>query len=264
MGHSRAAMKEGELQTMFEHAAMRQDLGVTVHSRDPWIVTFTNFLSDEEADAFISTTNHHFARSLAGDMVSPVRTSQQAWCQPGIATSCNEHPLVNLVHERVVNITRVPKENAEFFQVLRYEEGQFYKTHHDQNSGANSLIGVRLMTFFMYLKEPHVGGGTNFPRLNITINPRKGSALLWPNVMDHDLSRADMRTEHQALPPIKGMKFSANLWLHQYDFRGPNTHGCDVRRQVDRSQLSPAGGSELRPLHESKQAEPVHQEEEEL
>ena len=37
--------------------------------------------SPNQADAFISSTNHHFSRSLAGDVVSPVRTSQQAWCQ---------------------------------------------------------------------------------------------------------------------------------------------------------------------------------------
>eukprot|EP00964_Phaeocystis_antarctica_P010079 scaffold5508_cov31-Phaeocystis_antarctica.AAC.1 len=37
--------------------------------------------SPNQAEAFISSTIHHFSRSLAGDVVSPVRTSQQAWCQ---------------------------------------------------------------------------------------------------------------------------------------------------------------------------------------
>ena len=58
-------------------------------------------------------------RSLAGDVVSPVRTSRQAWCQPGIATECYNHPLTRRVAERVANLTGVPVVNSEFFQVLR-------------------------------------------------------------------------------------------------------------------------------------------------
>ena len=44
-----------------------------------------------------------------------------------------------------------------------------------------------------------------------------------------------MRTEHEALPPLEGLKYSANLWLHQYDFRGPNTHGCELGKRVKRT-----------------------------
>jgi hypothetical protein len=173
----------------------------------------------------MQTTKDHFERSLAGDVISPVRTSKQAWCQ---TPPCMNDPLVNRVHERVINLTGVSKENAEFFQVLRYEPGQFYKTHHDQNTHPDSLSGVRLFTFFIYLQAPESGGQTRFPKLNITIEPVSGSALLWPNVLDNQLRTADMRTDHEAMPPIAGLKYSANLWLHMHDFRGPNTHGCDL------------------------------------
>ena len=110
-------------------------------------------------------------------------------------------------------------------------------------------MGVRLFTFFIYLQDVGlVGGATHFPNLNITIKPKAGSALLWPNVRDGDLRMADMRTEHEAQPPIEGIKYSANLWLHQYDFRGPNTHGCDLGKRVKRrgraAGLPPAEGDE--------------------
>ena len=82
----------GDITATFQRAASFSEFGPTVRSspRDPdnpgpWVITFDHFVSDEEADAFITTTDHHFKRSLAGDMVSPVRTSQQAWCQYGIA-----------------------------------------------------------------------------------------------------------------------------------------------------------------------------------
>ena len=234
----RPAKINGDIHATFERAITFKELGPTVHSRPPhgpWIITFDNFVNDDEAEAFITTTDHHFQRSLAGDMVSPVRTSQQAWCQYGIAPDCVDHPLVHAVHDRVVNVTGVPKPNAEFFQVLRYEPGQFYKVHHDQNTDPDSLSGVRLFTFFIYLHTPEGGGHTYFPTPNITINPKKGSALLWPNVYDNDVRQSDMRTEHEAKPPTAGRKFSANLWLHQYDFRGPNVQGCDMGKRVTHS-----------------------------
>jgi len=229
----------GQITATFERAASFAEFGPTIRSSPhsdppgPWVLTFDNFLTEEEVDAFISTTDHHFQRSLAGDVVSPVRTSQQAWCQ---VDPCVNHPLVNRVHERVVNVTGIPKPNAEFFQVLRYEPGQFYRTHHDQNAAPDSIMGVRLFTFFIYLREPTRGGATYFPQLNLTVQPKSRSALLWPNVKDEDLRVADMRTNHEAQPPEEGLKFSANLWLHMYDFRGPNVHGCEMdkhgRRRV--------------------------------
>ena len=153
--NNRPAKGVGDINTMFERASHMSGLGATVHSRDPWIMTFDNFLQEGEAEAFIENTKDHFERSLAGDVVSPVRTSKQAWCSQA---PCVDDPRVTRVHERVVNLTGVPKDNAEFFQVLRYEPGQFYRTHHDQNTHADSLSGVRLFTFFIYLHAPDGGG----------------------------------------------------------------------------------------------------------
>ena len=85
----------------------------------------------------------------------------------------------------------------------------------------------------MYLVEPASGGHTRFPTLNISIPPRRGTALLWANVRDADPSRADPRTDHEAMPPTDGsVKVATNLWLHQYDFRYPNRRGCDMDRSV--------------------------------
>lgn len=231
----RPAKKNGQISAMFERAITFEEFQPRVHSsppKGPWVITFENFITDEEAQAFIDTTDSHFQRSLAGDMVSPVRTSKQAWCQYGIAPDCVDNHLVHRVHDRVVNVTGIPKPNAEFFQVLRYEPGQFYKTHHDQNTDPDSLAGVRLATFFIYLQTPDAGGETFFPLLNVSVAPKRGTALLWPNVQDTDVRRADMRTEHEAIAPTAGRKFSANLWLHQYDFRGPNINGCDMGKRV--------------------------------
>lgn len=46
-------------------------------AKAPWVVTLENFISDEEIEAFKTSCASQFQRSLAGDQLSPVRTSQQ-------------------------------------------------------------------------------------------------------------------------------------------------------------------------------------------
>ena len=70
--------------------------------------------------------------------------------------------------------------------MLRYESGQFYKVHHDQNSPRSSAWGPRMFTVFMYVGDGYEGGLTHFPRLNLTIPAGKGRACVWTSVLDSD------------------------------------------------------------------------------
>ena len=70
------------------------------------------------------------------------------------------------------------------------------------------------------------GGGTNFPRLDITVTPKLGRAALWSSVLNDHPHQKDVRTEHAALPVEKGVKYGANAWIHQRDYMTPNQKGC--------------------------------------
>ena len=83
-----------------------------------------------------------------------------------------------------------------------------------------------MYTFFMYLNDGEGGGETHFPRLNISVRPKRGRAVLWPSVLNHDPSERDDRTEHEAVTVHKGVKYAANYWLHMYDFQYANDRGC--------------------------------------
>ncbi len=86
--------------------------------------------------------------------------------------------------------------------------------------------GPRILTFFLYLSDVEEGGETAFPQLNIAVRPRKGSALLWPSTMSDNLMQQDPRTNHEARPVIKGVKYAANSWIHSHDFQKTNLWGC--------------------------------------
>mmetsp|Transcript_13179 Transcript_13179/g.52805 ORF Transcript_13179/g.52805 Transcript_13179/m.52805 type:complete len:325 (+) Transcript_13179:696-1670(+) len=260
----RPAIEPGDLEARFRDVAFNRaaDLGVTVHSAPegsfsssnssvfgdnatappltgPWVVTLDNFVSDEEADAIVASVSTSFSRSTdqgrtdafgeQEKVVSQGRTSENAWC----TGACETSPATRRVMARIQNVTGVPTENYESFQVLRYLPGQYYRAHHDMSGADNTLAcGPRIYTFFLYLSDVEEGGETEFPSLRdadrrpLKIRPKRGTALWWPSVQSDDPTRQDPRTRHAALPVSKGTKFAANAWIHNYDYATPNLWGC--------------------------------------
>jgi len=100
-------------------------------------------------------------------------------------------------------------------QMLRYEEGEYYRSHHDLiEHQIDRQEGVRIMTVYLYLNDldEEAGGGTQFTNLGgLTVQPKRGRALLWPSVLDEDPHKKDVRTMHQAMPVIKGVKYGMLL-----------------------------------------------------
>jgi len=145
------------------------------------------------------------------------------WCEDG----CYEDPVAHRVMDRITNITGIPEKNQEYLQLLRYEEGQYYGVHTDYTDvHLRRQPGVRVLTFFLYLTDVEEGGETSFPRIDLTIKPKLGRAILWTNVFDHDPNRRDVRSDHEAMPVVKGVKYGANAWIHQRDFKGPRSRNC--------------------------------------
>ncbi|GAB5364554.1 hypothetical protein AAMO2058_000980200 [Amorphochlora amoebiformis] len=229
-----AISKPGELNSMFE--SIMEDFAEfqpVVHSKDPWLVTFEEFMTEEEVDEFMGF-NHNFERSKdAGKLStyggfesieSEARTSSSAWC----LDACWDQPIMQTLADRIKNITRVPIDNGEYPQVLRYYKNQEYIPHHDYIPGHLELpIGPRLYTFFVYLSDVEEGGETYFPYINnIKVSPKKGKAALWPSVLDEKPMKKDPRTKHAALPVIKGSKYAMNIWLHMFNFHDPFELSC--------------------------------------
>jgi len=256
------ALQPGDLHRMFERIvqdeSIAQRFNVTIHSRPyieghegiygrplaegqidgPWVVTFENFLSEEEANRMIELgfeEGYERSTDIGGykfdgtiePMVKEGRTSTNAWC----GDECNTDPVTKLISERIEQVTGIPETNSEHLQILRYEEGQFYNFHHDLiETDFDRPTGARILTFFMYLSNVEEGGGTRFPQLGespgLTVLPQKGKALLWPSVMDHDPLVWDPRTHHAALPVVMGIKYACNSWIHMRDFKTQHDKGC--------------------------------------
>ena len=96
----------------------------------------------------------------------------------------------------------------------------YAKDHHDYIlHNRDRQQGVRILTAYFYLNDVQKGGGTKFTDLDITVMPKRGRVLFWPSVLNDKPHEKDGRTNHQALPVEAGVKFGANGWFHQYDFK---------------------------------------------
>ena len=238
-----AAVKPGEMLRTFEMALSNfPELEPQMLSEDPPVISFERFIRDDEVEALLKYGEGHFERSTAsggrsGDefvpITSEIRTSWTTWCN---RKDCLADESVQRLSNRMAAVTRTPVNNSEFIQLLRYlpcehpahEDCQFYKRHHDTIPELETLpAGPRVFTFILYLSDVEEGGGTKFDG-GFTVQPRKGRAVLWPATHNERPFEQDERTHHEALPVLKGTKFAANFWVHQYDYISAHHAGCTM------------------------------------
>ena len=96
-------------------------------------------------------------------------------------------------------------------QVVRYHPGEKYEPHHDLFDLCDFPQKPRRhLTFLIYLNDlpAGAGGATTFPRLNLAVQPEKGMALVFNDVLDSGMD--DERTEHSGTPPSSGVKYAIN------------------------------------------------------
>jgi prolyl 4-hydroxylase len=126
---------------------------------------------------------------------------------------------VRQVECRVSDICGIGIENIEPLQLVRYKAGDFFGLHHDAGT-YNEITGEviedppkRLLTLFVYLNDLPIGEGeTVFPKLNIKVQPRRGRAVFWSNVLED--GTLDPLVVHRADRVSKGLeKYGINIWV---------------------------------------------------
>lgn len=123
----------------------------------PWVVVFENFLTEEECTALIQhgfdagynisadVGEEQFDGSFSSN-VNNRRTSENAWCSEHLG--CRNQTVPTRVQNRMAKVMNIPATNSEDLQILRYELGQYYRTHHDFiPHQVDRQCGPRILTF---------------------------------------------------------------------------------------------------------------------
>uniref|UniRef100_A0A061QZX7 procollagen-proline 4-dioxygenase n=1 Tax=Tetraselmis sp. GSL018 TaxID=582737 RepID=A0A061QZX7_9CHLO len=221
------------------------DRWIETVSWEPRAFVYHGFLTDEECDYLVSQAEPHMSRSAVvdadsgGSKLDAIRTSYGTFLRRG------RDNVVSSIEERIALWTKLPVENGEDIQVLRYQDGQKYDAHWDWFDGGSKHdfgpSGNRVATVLMYLSDVEEGGETSFPRgtwvdeaaqkqgsyspcgsKGVSVRPKKGDALLFWD-LDVGAKEGDKYSLHAGCPVLRGTKWSATKWIHVRRFG--ETHG---------------------------------------
>ena len=186
-----------------------------IHEQPP-VYTVEHFLSADECLALVSAAGPLLRPSKThtpnGLRATPGRTSMT--CHLAKQTLPCPHLLQKIHH-----LTNTPYEHMELPQVARYVSSQRYLNHYDgvdpHTEAGRSFCangGQRIATVLVYLNEVDSGGRTHFPRLNLSIKPDKGTALIFfPAFLNGEL---DTDALHSGMP-AEDTKWVSQVWIRQ-------------------------------------------------
>ena len=191
----------------------------------PRIFRIRRLLSDEECHHLVAAARPFLRRALVLDRNSGDRIHDEARrsMNARLADPLRDVVVCN-VEERLSRCALLPPANAEPVSILRYGPGDEYRPHADyydpaRPGSATGLAqgGQRLATVLGYLNDVEGGGDTVFPKLDVSVIPRRRDGLLFFNCLPD--GSPDPRTLHAGLPVKAGEKWLLSRWIRAGAFR---------------------------------------------
>ncbi|WP_291063274.1 2OG-Fe(II) oxygenase [Hyphomonas sp.] len=180
------------------------------------VYVWNKFLVPDVCDAVVDVIDHQLRASTTAD----------AFANPKIRTSRTSdigmlgHDLIMQLDELMAEAIGIHWSYADITQGQRYDLDQEYKAHYDYFTPGSheyqvfcQFLGQRTWTFMIYLNDVEEGGGTRFRRLEKTIMPEKGKAVIWNNLNPD--GTVNPYTIHHGMKVRKGSKYVITKWFRE-------------------------------------------------
>jgi prolyl 4-hydroxylase len=196
-----------------------QHMQVAMRVSTPDVVLLDNFMTHDECDAFCELSKSTLTKSTVVDDATGDSVNHEHRTSLGTYFSLGQYPLVQKIEARIAEITGTPVPNGEGIQILNYAGGGEYRPHFDyfpDNVGGRvhtAKSGQRIITVIMYLNDVKAGGATVLPDINLSVYPKKGSALYFSYV--NSVGQVDPSTLHGGAPVVEGEKWIATKWIRE-------------------------------------------------
>ncbi len=215
---------EQEASYLFQHdnTIITQDgqhIQVAMRVTAPDVVLLDNFMTHEECDAFCELSKSTLTKSSVVDDATGASVGHEHRTSMGTYFTLGQNDLVKKIEARIAEITGTPVPNGEGIQILNYVGGGEYRPHFDyfpDNTGGRvhtAKSGQRTITVIMYLNDVKAGGATVLPDINLSVYPKKGSALYFSYV--NSKGQVDPTTLHGGSPVVDGEKWIATKWIRE-------------------------------------------------
>jgi len=188
---------------------------------NPRIMVLHDIVNDEETEEVLSHASGRLRRATARNArtgqfePADYRISKSTWLGPATSRT------VRSIFDRVSDITNLDMTFSEDLQVNNYGIGGMYDPHFDFSrdhekafkSAYGDNRGNRIATVLFYFSDVEAGGATVFPTVGAAVQPIKGSAVFWYNLLPS--GDGDLLTRHAGCPVLVGSKWVANFWIHE-------------------------------------------------
>lgn len=185
----------------------------------PYIVD--NVLTPDECKYLIEKAAPMFTRSSVVGVEGPdtSRTSETAWIP-------RDDPVARKVLNKVIEIVGANIENCEDLQVVKYEPGAYYRSHHDSCCEDTDACysfeqdgGQRTATLLVYLNSEFTDGETHFPdHGDLKLKADTGSGIMF-RPLGKEENKCHPKALHAGLPISSGTKYVCNAWVRENNFR---------------------------------------------
>jgi prolyl 4-hydroxylase len=171
------------------------------------------FLSPDECGRMIAAINRVARPS---DVYHSVEQAQFRTSYSGDLDAGDS--FIRMVERRLGDLTALDLAWGETIQGQRYHPGQEFRAHYDWFDieadywqDERDVGGQRSWTGMIYLNDVEEGGTTEFPLLDIRIEPQAGALILWNNALPDGRPNPDVL--HAALPVVRGVKYVITKWF---------------------------------------------------
>ena len=206
------------------------------------VAIFRNFLSVAESDHLMSLG------SAIGWTASTVTTS--TWSE--VTTTnlnnaeyarCHDDCKSDDIYQRFMNRIASLSDSISIshlepmtFLHLHSTSAQQPLQHNFEVGSSWKPAGPRVLSLSFFLSsnddddddgESEAGGGIGFPFLGwLHVRPRKGMAILWPNVREDDLLAPDWSTSFEYMPLLKASVVVSTVHIRLHNYTDANVRGC--------------------------------------
>lgn len=213
-------LKKGNEKTTF---VSQPEEKVKGNENDSYVVVLPDAIADKEADDLL----------FLGESIG-YSSSDSAFCEGQAACTTDkleQDNIYNDIMSRIADLANTTLDYLEPMTFFRHKSNDATDLKHNYDlSGTWKPAGPRVLSFIIFLSDHGSNGGQiGFPYLNwLFIQPKKGSVVLLPNVMNENAWEMDPLTSYEyfGLDEEGDEMYVANVNVRLHNWTDANYRGC--------------------------------------